>query len=330
MDTKQYLDYLDKEMSIMGILTAASVIAPGGVLNAALTSDKGQMTALWNADHFFILSGSVFCTLAALFFYKERSTLAWYYGQISLEEIVGAKDSIKLREWLKEADSWETWWPYDWGFIFLVTGFIEYLLALVFFLLPQEWPWLAHHILAVKSLVFCVCVVAAAAIAAEQWYVRTRYRFSDNPHSDLLSAVLRRSPNEDSPRVPKMMPHDGVFTRLRPSQVHGVGVFAIRDIPEGAAVFGTDDGELIEVTDQEARVLPPELRELYTDFCVLRNDNFKCPTTFNSLTPSWYLNNSKDPNVASDIDLKFYAIRDIKAGEELTADYKSYSDNNPG
>jgi SET domain-containing protein len=45
------------------------------------------------------------------------------------------------------------------------------------------------------------------------------------------------------------------------------------------------------------------------------------------MTPSWYLNHSASPNVAADDALKFYAIRDIRAEEELTADYGSYSEN---
>lgn len=327
METKQYLDYLDKEMTIMGILTAVSVVAPGGILNAALTSEKGQITALWATGHFFIVAGSVFCLLAALYFYRERSTLAWFYGQISLEETLGTKDSVKLRNWFLEADSWETWWPYDWGFIFLITGFAEYLLALIFLLLPHRWPWLASHIFVVKSLWFWACPIVAGAVAAAQWYVRTHYRFSDHPLSDCLSDILGR-PTEETPPVRTMMPHDGVFARLMPSPIHGVGVFAIRDIPRGAPVFGGDDGELVIVTVDEATVLQRELSKLYRDFCVLRGDTFECPLSFNELTPSWYLNNSKDPNVAADSSLKFFALRDIKTGEELTADYDTYSDNN--
>jgi hypothetical protein len=33
VDVKQYLEYLDKEMTIMGILSAVSVAAPAGILN---------------------------------------------------------------------------------------------------------------------------------------------------------------------------------------------------------------------------------------------------------------------------------------------------------
>lgn len=39
LDLRKYLKYLDKEMSIMGILSGVSVIAPGGILSAVLASD---------------------------------------------------------------------------------------------------------------------------------------------------------------------------------------------------------------------------------------------------------------------------------------------------
>lgn len=125
------------------------------------------------------------------------------------------------------------------------------------------------------------------------------------------------------------LPHEGVYTRLRPSPLAGVGVFAIKDIPKGTYIFEPDDEELLSVRKDIVDRLDSELRRLYEDFCVLNGDTYQCPSTFNKLTPSWYLNSSEQPNVAADDSLKFYAIRDIKAGEELTADYSTYSDNPP-
>jgi SET domain-containing protein len=43
------------------------------------------------------------------------------------------------------------------------------------------------------------------------------------------------------------------------------------------------------------------------------------------LTLAWYLNHSDRPNVAADKNYNFYSIRRIKKGEELTADYDTYS-----
>lgn len=131
------------------------------------------------------------------------------------------------------------------------------------------------------------------------------------------------------PELGKRKPHEGVYTRLCVSSVAGagIGVFAIRDIPSGVEVFGADDAETVLVKKVETLTLEPEISRLYHDFCVLKNDTYECPVNFNSLTISWYLNTSKTPNVRTDSSLRFKAIRDIRAGEELFSDYDEYSEN---
>jgi hypothetical protein len=323
MDSKQFLEYLDKEMTIMGILSAVCVAAPAGILNAVLSKDSDVMTQLWNQSHFFIVIGSVLCVLAAMLFYKERSLLAWYYGQICLIETLTDKTSVsaKLREWLQDADSWETWLPYSWGFTFLSAGFAEYLFAMFFLLTPTHWSFLQTHMFTFKVLVFFACIVVALLVASFQWYAMSRYKFSESYWADLRSDIFRHFSRE------KKFPHDRVYTRLKPSGVHGVGVFAIVDIPKGEYIFEPDDDALVYVSPSKTKDLPQEVERLYKDFCVLQNNMYACPSSFNKLTLSWFLNNSENPNVAADLSLKFYAIRDIKAGEELTSDYDSYSEN---
>ena len=92
-------------------------------------------------------------------------------------------------------------------------------------------------------------------------------------------------------------------------------------------MFEPDDEAVVSVPADETIGLPPEVRQLYEDFCVRKGDTYECPSSLNKLTPAWFLNGSKDPNVAADSSLKFYAIRNIEAGEELTADYETYSEN---
>lgn len=62
--------------------------------------------------------GPALCVLAAGFFYKQRSTPAWFYGQICLAETFPdapppGKPSSDL---IRGADYWSPWWPYSWGF----------------------------------------------------------------------------------------------------------------------------------------------------------------------------------------------------------------------
>jgi hypothetical protein len=109
------------------------------------------------------------------------------------------------------------------------------------------------------------------------------------------------------------LPHVGVHTRLQPSKIHGVGVFAIVEIPEGTALF-SDDRDIIWVKEREVATLPKELKRLYEDFAIIKNRKYGCPSNFNLLTLSWYLNDSDNPNVAVDNEYNMSALRDIEVG----------------
>ena len=122
------------------------------------------------------------------------------------------------------------------------------------------------------------------------------------------------------------LPHHRVLTRLQPSERHGVGVFAITKIRKGTRLFFDDLDEMVWVEQSSVRRLPKRLRKLYEDFAVLKDGRFGCPRNFNRLTMSWYLNESKQPNVRCVEGYDFEALRDIEEGEELTADYSAYSD----
>jgi len=124
----------------------------------------------------------------------------------------------------------------------------------------------------------------------------------------------------------KLLPHEGVYTRLKPSKIHGVGVFAIRHIPKGTPVFTHDNQPIAWVDKKSIGSIPKSLRDLYDDFCIIKGDKYGCPEHFDMLTTSWYLNHSNNPNVAVDDGYRFYALRDIEEGEELTVDYRTYSD----
>lgn len=128
-------------------------------------------------------------------------------------------------------------------------------------------------------------------------------------------------------RNPKpKLPHESVYARLASSKLHGVGVFAIRDIPQGTFIFPDDDDEIVWIDKKKLSGLDPNVRQLYDDFCIIKGDLYGCPTSFNRLTPAWYFNDSRTPNVAADADYRFFALKRIRKGEELTVDYDRYSD----
>lgn len=120
------------------------------------------------------------------------------------------------------------------------------------------------------------------------------------------------------------LPHSSVYTRLKQSAIHGVGVFAIRKIPKGTKLFDANE-ELIWIDESEIDELPPNLRQLYDDFCIIKDGLYGCPHDFNNLTMGWYLNDSITPNILVDENYDMWAIRDIAEGEELTIDSSRFS-----
>ena len=123
------------------------------------------------------------------------------------------------------------------------------------------------------------------------------------------------------------LPHQAVYTRLKVSD-HGVGVFAIKDIPANTNIFKNDNTKMKWIAQSEVEKLEPELKKLYDDFCVVKDNKFGCPVSFNQLTVGWYLNNdTNNPNVVCDKNYDFYSLKEIKMGEELTVDYSKYSDD---
>lgn len=109
-------------------------------------------------------------------------------------------------------------------------------------------------------------------------------------------------------------------------------MFAIRKIPKGTHIFfGDEKTKFVERSKSALHTVPPELRKLYEDFCIIENrgQTYRCPTNFNLMTISWYVNEPRSgekPNVRCGRNDLFYALRDIKAGEELTVDYKTYNE----
>jgi hypothetical protein len=126
------------------------------------------------------------------------------------------------------------------------------------------------------------------------------------------------------------LPHEGVYVRLGLSAIDGIGVFAIRSIPQGTNIFANDEVEMVWVEQAElaAAGLAPAERSFYDDFGIRRGDRIGCPVNFHNLTPGWYLNEPApggEANVCSDEAFNFTATRDIDEGEELTIRYLDFS-----
>ena len=107
-------------------------------------------------------------------------------------------------------------------------------------------------------------------------------------------------------------------TRVRPSPVHGLGLFAARPIRPGEVVsVWTDEDVACDPAALEA--LPPAERAL-----ALRL-GFVDPATGLFLLAAGgerFINHSEAPNLAGHPARVRVAIREIEAGEELVEDYR--------
>jgi len=124
--------------------------------------------------------------------------------------------------------------------------------------------------------------------------------------------------------------HHGVYSRLCESptipkdEKRRLGVFAIADIRKGTYVFQSHQADITWVDIGSLPKLPQGIRQLYSDFGIFREGRCGVPKSFNRLSLAWYLNDSRKPNIGCDEGYRFFALQDIREGEELLADFSTY------
>ncbi len=114
------------------------------------------------------------------------------------------------------------------------------------------------------------------------------------------------------------------FITLKPSPVHGIGVFALRDIPKGCkTLFSRNVGEWIRVPISDIDQLPDQTRNMVETYCLYDETHYYLPDYgFKVMDLVNYLNHSSSPNVISVNDGEYFeSLREIKEGEELLVNY---------
>jgi len=283
-----------------------------------------------------ILTAMVGAILALAIGDKEIAAV-WYcpIGLLALSMILFILGLERCGEAMDEddIDKYLAWLlVYNFGSVAMFFGIATYiamhyhvswtlLAILLFFALIASWKWLRD----IYFLIF--------ASEADSEAYREELLGNQLPQKQLdlvvrMYGFCRRMHKRKTKT--SCLPDTNTYTRLRPSQIHGVGVFAIRDIPKGVNIFSDDMSEMIWIDEELIQTKSGEVRRLYDDFCVLSNEKYGCPKGFNNLTVGWYINqplDGQEPNVVCDEDYDFFAARDICAGEELTVDYSTFSDN---
>lgn len=116
------------------------------------------------------------------------------------------------------------------------------------------------------------------------------------------------------------------YVALRPSAVHGIGVFAITDIPKGCRhIFSRGVGDWIKLSFEDVENLPQHSRSLIETYCLYDENSYYVPDYgFKVMDIVNYLNHSSTPNIISVNEGEdFEALIDIPAGTELLVNYKS-------
>lgn len=109
-------------------------------------------------------------------------------------------------------------------------------------------------------------------------------------------------------------------TYVAPSPIAGVGLFSASDLPAGEIIWGYTEGVDRRLAPDELAAIPEALRSwlshyLYLDengLYVLCGDNAK------------FMNHADDPNCDDSGDIHTLTRRPVKAGEELTCDYRQF------
>lgn len=117
---------------------------------------------------------------------------------------------------------------------------------------------------------------------------------------------------------------------LKPSPIAGVGVFATHDICAGTILMC----KCQNTRKLKTKDIPAE----FLKYCIYINkEECLCPERFDRMEIGWFINHSSKPNIAlkesasSDCDINndvvhehgFYALTNIKVGDEILLDYNS-------
>jgi len=188
---KPYQDYLDKEATIMGVLSAFAIGVAGLAIKEVLpVEESGELFPGTRADVWYIVAGSALFIVAGAAFYWQRSNLLWHYGQLALWATDTKASGRTLQGILKENDRWATWIPYQIGLALVAAAFVEYAGAL----LPKSALDPLARVLPTQANVETsyVAAVILGSLGGVAWIVFVRLRRDHTDNSIQASRPRRR------------------------------------------------------------------------------------------------------------------------------------------
>lgn len=173
----------------MGLLSAFCLALTSFVTERIVNAEQGFLHYLWTFGREHVVAGAATAAIAALFFYLQRSHLAWYYGQIALAHGRGHASPEPVDAWLASADGWDTWVRYQTGFIALTLSFAYYAYGVAVVVnpslrsIPLTWTlWLP--------------LTAALIVVVLRWRILVRFPQEERPFAVWWRSL--RKPNSGS------------------------------------------------------------------------------------------------------------------------------------
>jgi len=126
-----------------------------------------------------------------------------------------------------------------------------------------------------------------------------------------------------------------IYCRIKASKTHGVGVYAIKDIPKNTNPFKVTGSEcvnqkVINIPKSKIDKLPIEVKKMVNDFYHCEEESYGIPYKgLNSNDISYYMNTSKKPNTGLKNTkgcnmMTFVTLCKIKKGEQLLINYDDF------
>lgn len=113
-----------------------------------------------------------------------------------------------------------------------------------------------------------------------------------------------------------------IETELRPSAIHGIGLFCVEPVARGTRVWEFHPLFDLVVNEADLPSLPAPMHSflrMYGYRTVESNELIV------NLDLSRHMNHADNPNLVSDAQSNYYAAADLPAGTELTCDYREFA-----
>jgi uncharacterized protein len=116
-----------------------------------------------------------------------------------------------------------------------------------------------------------------------------------------------------------------IKTRVQPSPIHGLGLFAASDVPRGTPIWRFDPVLDRELTPEQIAALPLVARDHIHFYGFVNRDTGQ---TVLAGDHACFMNHSPMPNTGAPPGtggaVNTQALRDIRAGEEITCNYHEF------